>query len=78
MKVGIGLGSALCTWIITMGGYDGTAAVQPASAVAMIRFGFGYSGAIIAVVCLALCFMMNIDKYIVTIQHDLEAKRNTK
>ena len=44
----------------------------------MIRFGFGYSGAIIAVVCLALCFMMNIDKYIVTIQHDLEAKRNTK
>ena len=61
-----------------MGGYDGTAAVQPASAVTMIRFGFGYNGAIIAVICLVLCFMMNIDKYIVAIQNDLEAKRNTK
>ena len=78
MKVGIGLGSALCTWLITMGGYDGPAAVQPASAVTMIRFGFGYSGAIIAVICLVLCFMMNIDKYIVAIQNDLEAKRNIK
>lgn len=77
MKVGIGLGSALCTLIITMGGYDGTAAVQSESAVNMIRFGFGYSGAIIALICLALCCLMNIDKYIVDIQRDLEAKRET-
>lgn len=75
MKVGIGLGSALCTWIIAFGGYDGTAVVQSASAIASIRFGFGYCGAIISGICLLLCFLMNIDKYIKEIQSDLEAKR---
>lgn len=75
MKVGIGLGSAVCTWIIAAGGYDGMAAVQSESAVNMIRFGYGYNGAIIAAICLVLCIMMNIDKYIDTIQKDLEAKR---
>lgn len=75
MKVGIGLGSAVCTWIIAAGGYDGTAAVQTESAVNMIRFGYGYNGAIISAICLVLCIMMNIDKYIKDIQRDLEAKR---
>ncbi|MCM8710070.1 glycoside-pentoside-hexuronide (GPH):cation symporter [Clostridium sp. SYSU_GA19001] len=74
MKVGIGLGAALCTWIIAYGGYDGTAAVQSESAVNMIRFGFGYNGAIIGLICLVLCSMMNIDKYIKKIQYDLENK----
>lgn len=75
MKVGIGLGSAVCTWIIAAGGYDGMAAVQTESAVNSIRFGFGYNGAIISVICLILCLMMNIDKHIDDIQRDLEAKR---
>lgn len=75
MKVGIGLGSAVCTWIIAAGGYDGTAAVQTQAAVNSIRFGYGYNGAIIGAICLVLCFMMNIDKYIKEIQKDLEAKR---
>ena len=76
MKVGIGLGSAVCTWILAFGGYDGTAAVQSASAVASIRFAYGYFGAIISAVCLAIILMMNIDKYIKEIQKDLQAKRN--
>lgn len=75
MKVGIGLGSAICTWIIAAGGYDGTAAVQSESAINMIRFGFGYNGAIIAGICLILCILMNIDNYITDIQSDLESKR---
>ncbi|WP_097004983.1 MFS transporter [Lacrimispora amygdalina] len=76
MKVGIGVGAAVCTWIIALGGYNGTAAVQSASAVNMIRFGFGYNGAIISGICLILCIMMNIDRYIVQIQADLENKRD--
>jgi GPH family glycoside/pentoside/hexuronide:cation symporter len=75
MKVGIGVGSAVCTWIMAIGGYVGTAAVQSPSAVNMIRFGFGYNGAIISGICLILCVMMNIDRYIVEIQRDLEEKR---
>lgn len=74
MKVGIGLGSSLCTWVLTFGGYDGTAAAQTASAVAAIRFGFGYLGAILSVVCLVLVLLMNIDKHIKQIQADLESK----
>lgn len=75
MKVGIGLGSAVCTWIIAAGGYDGLAAVQTEAAINSIRFGFGYNGAIIGGICLVLCLMMNIDKYMKDIQKDLEAKR---
>lgn len=75
MKVGIGVGSALGTWIIAFGGYDGMAEVQTQAALNSIRFGFGYNGAIIGAICLVLCIMMNIDKYIVDIQRDLEAKR---
>lgn len=75
MKVGIGLGSAVCTWILAFGGYDGTAEVQSASAVASIRFGFGYFGAVLAAVCLVIILVMNIDKYIGQIQKDLQEKR---
>ncbi len=76
MKVGIGVGSALGTWIIALGGYDGLAAEQTQTAINSIRFGFGYNGAIISLICLALCFAMNIDKYIVQIQADLEEKHS--
>lgn len=75
MKVGIGLGSAVCTWILAFGGYDGTVAVQSASAVASIKFAYGYLGAIVAGVCLLIILAMNIDKHIKDIQKDLEAKR---
>ncbi len=75
MKVGIGLGSAVCTWILAFGGYDGAAAVQTESAVAAIRFSFGYFGAILAAVCLVIILLINIDKHIGQIQKDLQAKR---
>lgn len=76
MKVGIGLGSAACTWILAAGGYDGTLTVQSQSALSAIRFGYGYFGAITAAACLALILMMNIDKHIVQIQADLEKKHH--
>lgn len=78
MKVGIGLGSAVGTGILAIGGYlEGTeAALQPASAVAAIKFAYGYFGAIVSAVCLVLILLLNIDKYIKQIQADLEAKHN--
>jgi GPH family glycoside/pentoside/hexuronide:cation symporter len=75
MKVGIGLGSAVCTWVLAVGGYDGLAEVQSAAAVSAIRFGFSYLGAIFAAICLVLILLMNIDKDIDKIQKDLQAKR---
>lgn len=78
MKVGIGIGSAACTWILAFGGYleGAEASMQPASAISAIRFGYGYFGAIIGVVCLVLVFLLNIDKNIEQIQADLQAKHN--
>ena len=75
MKVGIELGSAVSAWILAFGGYDGTVAVQSASAVASIKFAYGYLGAIISAVCLLIIVAMNIDKDIKKIRSDLEAKR---
>ena len=74
MKLGIGFGLAMGSWIIAFGGYDGTAAVQTEAAVNAIKFAFGYSAAIVSVIVLILCIMMNLDKYLPQIQHDLEAK----
>ena len=75
MKVGIGLGSAIGAWLLTLGHYDGTLTQQPESAINMIRFGYGYLGAVIGVIILILCVMMNIDKHLPEIQKTLEAKR---
>ena len=75
MKVGIGLGSAVMTWILAFGGYDGLAATQTESAVASIKFAYGYLGAVCAAVCLVLILLINIYKNIEQIQKDLEAKR---
>ena len=74
IKLGIGFGLALGSWIIALGGYDGTAAVQTEKAIASIKFAFGYSAAICSVLVLILCIMMNLDKYLPQIQKDLEAK----
>lgn len=75
MKVGIGLGSAVMAWILEFGGYDGLAATQTQTAVASIKFAYGYLGAVCAVACLVLILLINIDKNIVQIQKDLESKR---
>jgi GPH family glycoside/pentoside/hexuronide:cation symporter len=74
MKVGIGLGSVVCTWYLALGGYQATAEVHSKSVINMISFGYGYSGAIFALAGLILCLLMNIDKDIATIQRDLQAK----
>ena len=74
MKVGVGLGSAVSSWILAAGGYDGLAAVQTESAIEAIRFGYGYLGAIVQAGCLILLFIMNLDKYMKKIQEDLESR----
>ena len=76
MKVGLGLGSAVVAWVLSHGGYVGTAAVQSAEAVSSIRFGFGYLSAILSVVCLVLTVIMNLDKNMEKIQSDLVEKHS--
>lgn len=81
MKVGIGIGSAVTTWILAFGGYvEGVAdpammlSVQPASAFSAISFSFGWFSAILGLIVLVIIFFTNIDKDIAQIQTDLEAR----
>lgn len=74
MKIGVGVGSVVCTSILNAGGYLGTAATQTDAAINMIRFGFGYNGAILSAILLILIIFTNIDKDIVNIQKELELR----
>lgn len=76
MKVGLGLGAFVASWILEFGGYDGMAASQADSAVSSIQFGFGYASVILSAICLAIILAMNIDKDIDQIQEDLMAKHS--
>lgn len=76
MKVGLGLGAFVASWILEFGGYDGMAAVQADSAISAIRFGFGYASVILSAICLIIILMMNVDKDIEQIQKVLMAKHN--
>lgn len=78
MKIGIGLGSFVSAGILSICGYEGKAAVQTASALAGIRFGFGWLVTIAGAACLVICLLLNLDKYIKQIQEDLEKKHMTK
>ena len=73
-KVGNGLGSAASSWILAIGGYVGTAAVQSASAISAIRFAFSYFGAILGVLMLIVCLMFDIDKHMDKVHADLAKK----
>lgn len=56
IKLGGGLGTALCGWMLTLGGYVGGAAVQTAGALNMITFMYV---AIPAIVTVLMFFVMN-------------------
>lgn len=74
MKVGLGIGGFVASWILALGGYDGMATVQSASAISAIQFGFGYASVILSAICLVIVWLMNIDKDIEQIQRDLTEK----
>lgn len=66
----------VASWILALGGYDGLAATQSASAISSIQFGFGYASVILSAICLVIILLMNIDKDIDQIQKDLMAKHS--
>lgn len=61
-KVGIGLGSALTGWILAAVHYN-PAGKASAAVVNAIRFDYTWLGAIISIVILILCLMLDVEKY---------------
>jgi GPH family glycoside/pentoside/hexuronide:cation symporter len=74
-KVGSGLGGALIGWMLSFGGYDGTAAVQGASALAAITNVYFLIPLVTSVVLLALMSMYNLDEKYAGIATELRKSR---
>lgn len=64
MKVGLGVGAALCGWLLELGKYDGMAATQPASALAMMTFLFLGCPLIISAANALVVSKLNVSKAI--------------
>ena len=56
MKVGGGLGAGLAGWLLAAVGYVGTAEVQPAAVLSMIKFMYG-ALPLIMTVLMAVCLV---------------------
>ncbi len=73
-KIGIGFGSALTAWLLAAVGYDATAAVQADAVVSMIRFDYGWLGAIFSVFLMICVALMDVEKYLPEIRASLGEK----
>lgn len=73
-KVGTGIGTALVSWILAFGGYDGMKAVQSDSAVWSIKFVFLVIPVIIAVICIVLLYFYKLDKMYPQVVSELEER----
>lgn len=76
-KIGVGLGAAMVAWILAKGGYDGTKAVQSASAIGAINFTFIWLSVILTVFMVILFGFLDLEKYKDQVQKDL-AKRHSR
>lgn len=73
---GTGLGTAALGWILAAGNYNGTAAVQPDSAIFAIKSLFLYLPLAITVVVLIIWYLfMGIDKVYPTVRKELDERR---
>jgi len=62
IKVGGGIGSALCGWLLAMSGYDGNAAAQLPSAISMINFMYLVIPVIAVGIILFIVASLNVEK----------------
>jgi GPH family glycoside/pentoside/hexuronide:cation symporter len=77
-KIGIGFGSGVTGWALALGGYDGAAAVQSASAISAIKFAFGWLGLIFSIFLLLVILALDVEKYLPEIRESLARKYEAK
>ena len=71
-KLGVLFGSGILTILLGAAGYDGTLAVQSASAMAMIRFLYLWTPVVLAVVTIVIMCCYRLDKRYDTVVSDLQ------
>lgn len=62
LKVGTGIGTAVCGFLLDMGGFDGTAATQTATAIATINWSYLLATALPAVFLLIILYFLKVEK----------------
>lgn len=62
VKLGGGIGSAVVGWLLALGGFDGTAAVQSSGAINMIFFMYAVLPLIFGVAMAILVYLMKVEK----------------
>lgn len=72
MKVGTGLGGAMMGWLLSLGGYVGTASVQSESAIQMITFLNIHAHTILGVLMFIIILFYKLDKQYPQIIADLQ------
>lgn len=71
-KLGVLFGSGILTILLGAAGYDGTLAVQSASAMAMIRFLYLWTPVVLAVITIVIMCCYRLDKRYDTVVSDLQ------
>ena len=62
VKLGGGIGSAVVGWLLALGGFDGTAAVQSSGAINMIFFMYAVLPLIFGIAMAILVYLMKVEK----------------
>ena len=73
-KLGLGIGQVVLGWILTLGGYDGAAAVQSEAAKTAISFIYNWLPVGMIVVTFLIMLTYRLDKELPKIQKELEER----
>lgn len=77
-KIGGGLGSAILGWLLVLGGYDASAAVQSASDIFAIKAGYNYIPFISCAIMLVIMAFYKLDKEYPQIIKELEERKKNQ
>ena len=61
VKLGGGIGSAIVGWLLAWGNFDGTAAVQPTSAVNVIFFMYAVAPVVFGLIMAVLIYLLKVE-----------------
>lgn len=62
MKLGTGIGTALCGFLLDLSGYDGTATTQTASAVSAINWSYLLAYALLPMISVVIFYFLDVEK----------------
>lgn len=62
IKIGTGIGTAVCGFLLELGGFDGTAATQTARAIATINWSYLLAYAFLPIMSLVIFYFMKVEK----------------